>query len=104
MKRNRIRLTEGDLHRIVKESVKRALKKNRVNEGVEDETRFLPQLKRTYENLHREYERWQYANYKPQGMDDAIEAIIGAMQSVEDVINNIEPSDDIPTFEDPQQY
>jgi len=147
MKKKLIKLTESDLHRIVKESVNRVVEdtkaqrkkdpmnqwfkdmddiqkhrdnmkyitkggrkpkhwKQRTDEGlvIENEARFLPQLKRTYENLRREYERWQYADYKPQGMDDAIEAIIGAIQSVEDVINNIEPSDNIPTFEDPQQY
>ena len=99
MKRT-IRLTENDLHRIVNESVKRALSKNRVNEGVE---RFLPHLKRTYENLYREYENWQYSAYKPQGIDDAIDAIIEAMHRIKDIIKGIEPSDDIPTWEDPQK-
>ena len=74
------------------------------NEGIENETRFLPHLKRTYENLYREYEHWQYATYKPQGMDDAIDAIIAAMHSVQDIIREIEPDDNIPTWEDPQQY
>ncbi len=90
------RLTESDFHRIVKNSVKKVVNEN--------EARFLPHLKRTYENLRREYEHWQYANYKPQGMDDAIDAIIDAMHSVQDVIDDIEPSDNIPTWEDPQPY
>ena len=153
MNKKLIRLTESDLHRIVKESVyslledtkaqrkkdpmnqwfkdfdaaskhrenmeyienggrepnkhrknvAKALKKP-TNEGIENETRFLPHLKRTYENLYREYEHWQYATYKPQGMDDAINAIIAAMHSVQDIIREIEPNDNIPTWEDPQQY
>lgn len=104
-----IKLTESDLHRIVKESINTIVegtKAQRTGKGLvtENEARFLPHLKRTYENLYREYERWQYAKYKPQGMDNAISAIIEAMNSVEDVIKGIEPSDDIPTWEDPQQY
>ena len=147
MNKKLIRLTESDLHRIVKESIntivedtKAQRKKDPMNqwfkdmddaqkhrdnmeyitkggrkpkhwkqhtdEGlvIENEARFLPHLKRTYENLRREYEHWQYANYKPQGMDNAISAIIEAMHSVEDVIKGIEPSDNIPTWEGPQQY
>lgn len=95
-----IRLTESDLHRIVKESVYSLLEDTKPT----NETRFLPHLKRTYENLYREYENWQYATYKPQGMDDAIDAIIAAMHSVQDIIEEIEPDDNIPTWEDPQQY
>lgn len=98
-----IRLTESDLHKIIKESVNNIVKKM-ANESIENETRFLPHLKRTYENLYSEYEHWQYAAYKPQGMDDAIDAIIEAMHRIEDIIKGIEPSDDIPTWEDPQQY
>lgn len=99
-----VRLTESDLHRIVKETINTI--KAHTDKGLvtENEARFLPHLKRTYQNLYREYEHWQYAKYKPQGMDNAISAIIEAMNSVEDVIKGIEPSDDIPTWEDPQQY
>lgn len=147
MNKKHIRLTEQDLHRIVKESINTIVEdtkaqrkkdpmnqwfkdmddaqkhrdnmeyitkggrkpkhwKQRTDEGlvIENEARFLPHLKRTYENLRREYGYWQYANYKPQGMDNAISAIIEAMHSVEDVIKGIEPSDNIPTWEDPQQY
>ena len=141
MNKKPIRLTENDLHKIVKESVNKILNETkkkdpmsqwfkdmndiqkhrdnmeyitkggrkpkhwkRTNEGIENETRFLPHLKRTYENLYREYEHWQYATYKPQGMDDAIDAIIAAMHSVQDIIREIEPNDNIPTWEDPQQY
>lgn len=87
--KKRVRLTENDLHRIVKESVNTIVEET-------NEARFLPHLKKTYENLRHEYEHWQYANYKPQGMDNAIDAIIDAMHSVEDVIKGIEQSDDIP--------
>lgn len=141
MNKKLIRLTESDLHKIVKESVNKILNETKkkdpmqqwfkdmndiqkhrdnmeyitkggrkpkhlkpTNEGIENETRFLPHLKRTYENLYREYEHWQYATYKPQGMDDAIDAIIAAMHSVQDIIREIEPDDNIPTWEDPQQY
>ena len=37
-------------------------------------------------------------------MDDAINAIIEAMHSVQDIIREIELNDNIPTWEDPQQY
>ena len=105
MNKKLIRLTESDLHRIVKESVYSLLEYTKpTNEGIENETSFLPHLKRTYENLYREYEHWQYATYKPQGMDDAINAIIEAMHSVQDIIREIELNDNIPTWEDPQQY
>ena len=141
MNKKPIRLTENDLHKIVKESVNKILNETKkkdpmqqwfkdmndiqkhrdnmeyitkggrkpkhwkpTNEGIENETRFLPHLKRTYENLYREYEHWQYATYKPQGMDDAIDAIIAAMHSVQDIIREIETDDNIPTWEDPQQY
>ena len=55
----------------------------------ENESGFLPHLERTYRNLHSEYEKWQYASYKPQGMDEVINSIINAMHNVEDVIDNI---------------
>jgi len=76
-----VRLTEGDLHRIIKESINNVLNEN--------ESGFLPHLERTYRNLHSEYEKWQYASYKPQGMDEVINSIINAMHNVEDVIDNI---------------
>lgn len=148
MNKKLIRLTESDLHRIVKESVNRVLRedtkvqrkkdpmnqwfkdmdnaqklrdnmeyitkggrkpkhcKQRTDEGLvtENEARFLPELKRSYNNLRREYERWQYAYYKPQGMNDAIDAIIDAMHSVDDVIKSIEPRENLPIWDDPQPY
>lgn len=81
MKKQIVRLTEGDLHRIIKNSVNNVLNEN--------ESRFLTHLERTYRNLYREYEEWQYASYKPQGMDEVIDSIINAMHNVEDVIDNI---------------
>ena len=81
MKKQIVRLTEGDLHRIIKNSVNNVLNEN--------ESRFLTHLERTYRNLHSEYEKWQYASYKPQGMDEVINSIINAMHNVEDVIDNI---------------
>ena len=91
--KQRIRLSENDLHRIVKESVKNVLNEN--------DARFLPSLKKTYETLYHEYEKWQYSKYKPQGIDKAIYAIMAAMNQIQDVMSNIEPGDDIPTYEDP---
>lgn len=61
---------------------------------IENEARFL----------RREYEYWQYADYKPQGMNDAIDAIIDAMHSVDDVIKSIEPRENLPIWDDPQPY
>lgn len=91
-----IRLTESDLHRIVKESV------NKIVESADD-VRFLPYLQKTYSRLYHEYEVWQYATYKPEGMDDAIDAIIAAMHSVEDIIKRLQ-DDNIPIHEDPRPY
>lgn len=90
-----IRLTESDLHRVIAESVKRIM-----NEGDE---RFLPQLQQTYETLKREYEKWQYATYKAQGMDEAVDAILDAMHLVQDVIDRISPSEFDGEIDDPIQ-
>ena len=97
MNKKLIRLTESDLHRIVKESV------NRIVEGANDE-RFLPYLQKTYDRLETEYKNWQFATYKPQGIDDVIDAISAAMISVRDIIKKIESNDNIPTWEDPRPY
>lgn len=80
MKKKLIRLTEGNLHRIVKEAV----------DEVKDEKRFLPQLKETYQNLQREYRKWAYAKYKPADMDDAIDEICEAIFYVGDIIYRLE--------------
>lgn len=90
-----IRLTENDLHNIIVESVKGYL-----NEGDE---RFLPELQKTYETLHREYEKWQYATYKAQGMDVVLDDIINAMHSVKDVIDKLSPSEFDGEIDDPTQ-
>ena len=88
-------LTESDLHRVIAESVKRIM-----NEGDE---RFLPQLQQTYETLKCEYEKWQYATYKAQGMDEAVDAILDAMHLVQDVIDRISPSEFDGEIDDPIQ-
>lgn len=93
--KNRIKLSESTLKQIIAESMRKVMGENTV-----DEKRFLPILKKTYNNLYSEYERWQYAKYKPQGMDDAIEAIINAMHDVNDIIERIEPLPENPHLED----
>lgn len=95
MNKNRIKLNEAQLRKIVAESVKKVLGENTV-----DEKRFLPHLKKTYKNLYSEYEKWQYAKYKPQGMDDAIEAITDAMFEIKEIIERIEPLSEEPHLED----
>lgn len=95
MKKNTVKLNEAQLRQIVAESVKKVLGENTV-----DEKRFLPILKKTYNNLHSEYERWQYAKYKPQGMDKAIDAIIDAMFEIKEIIERIEPLPEEPHLED----
>lgn len=82
-------------HGNIAEGVKKVLGENTV-----DEKRFLPILKKTYNNLHSEYERWQYAKYKPQGMDKAIDAIIDAMFEIKEIIERIEPLPEEPHLED----
>lgn len=84
--KNKNKLNESTLKQIIAESMRKVL-----GENTEDEMRFLPILKKTYNNLYSEYERWQYAKYKPQGMDEAIDAIINAMLDVKDIIERIEP-------------
>ena len=93
--KNRIKLNEAQLRQIVAESVKKVLGENTV-----DEKRFLPVLKKTYKNLYSEYEKWQYAKYKPQGMDKAIDAIIDAMFEINEIIERIEPLPENPHLED----
>lgn len=78
-----LRLNESDLRGIVKESLNRML-----HEGDE---RFLPSLQKTYETLYHEYEKWQYATYKAQGMDDAVGAILEAANAVKDIIDRLSP-------------
>ena len=50
------------------------------------EKRFIHPLRKTYQSLYHEYESWQYAEYKPDGMDICIDKIIDAMHEVEDLI------------------
>lgn len=93
--KNRIKLNEAQLRQIVAESVKKVLGENTV-----DEKGFLPHLKETYKNLYSEYEKWQYAKYKPQGMDEAIDAISDAMFEIKEIIERIEPLPEEPHLED----
>ena len=74
-----------------------------LKESTGDE-RFLPQLKETYYNLYKEYEKWQYATYKPQGMDKAIDAIIEAQQTIKELIKSLESNGNVPAWDDPKQY
>lgn len=78
-----VRLTEADLHRVVTESVNRIL--------CEGDEKFLPSLQQTYDTLYHEYEKWQYATYKAQGMDDAVGAILEAANAVKDIIDRLSP-------------
>lgn len=93
--KNTIKLNEAQLRQIVAESVKKVLGENTV-----DEKRFLPDIKKTYKNLYSEYEKWQYAKYKPQGMDEAIGSIIDALLEMEKIIERIEPLPENPHLED----
>lgn len=87
MKKQVIRITEGDLHKIIKESVNKVLDES---EEKIPAHKFLPELNKTYTHLYREYSRWQYSPAKPEGMDEAIDAIINAMHVVQDIIHDIE--------------
>lgn len=51
---------------------------------------FIPALRSTLNALHKEYENWQYATYKPAGSDEMIEGIIDAMYAVRRLIDRIE--------------
>ena len=91
MKKNVVKINENTLKQIIAESMRTVLSENTV-----DEKRFLPALKQTYSNLYSEYEGWQYAKYKPQGMDEAIDAIIDAMHAIQEIIERIEPLPESP--------
>lgn len=93
--KNKIKLNESTLKQIIAESMRKVLGENTV-----DEKRFMPILKKTYNNLYSEYERWQYTKYKPQGMDEAIDAILNAMSAVNDIIERIEPLPENPHLDD----
>lgn len=82
---------------------------NKLNEseGKIPAHKFLPELNKTYNNLHREYSSWQYSPSKPKGMDVAIDAIIDAMHAVKDIIDNIKWEQEgkpIYDTDDPKQY
>lgn len=95
MKKNVVKLNEAQLRNLIAESVRKVMGENTV-----DEKRFLPILKKTYNNLYSEYEKWQYAKYKPQGMDKAIDAIMDAMFEINEIIERIEPLPENPHLED----
>lgn len=82
---------------------------NKLNESEENipAHKFLLELNKTYHNLHREYSKWQYSPAKPEGMDDAIDAIINAMHAVKDIIDDIKWEQEgkpIYDTDDPRQY
>lgn len=115
MAKKLVRLTESDLQNIIKESVNSILNEklygmNRLQNESEEKIpahKFLPELNKTYHNLHREYSSWQYSPAKPKGMDVAIDAIIDAMHAVKDIIDDIKWEQEgkpIYDTDDPQQY
>lgn len=127
MNNNRIRLTESQLRRIVKESVDSILKEGSkkkdpmaqwfndfnkaskyretmdyVNKGGrnplsknknenlnEGDVRFIPHLQRDIETLHSLYEKWQYAENKPEGIDDFIDAVLNAKHIMQDIKSSL---------------
>ena len=92
MNKDRIKLTESQLRQIIKESVDSILKesskkKDPLNNG---DARFIPLLKQDIGTLYSLYERWQYAKYKPEGIDAFIDAVINARLILEDIVSSLE--------------
>lgn len=54
------------------------------------DVRFIPDLQNDIETLHNLYERWQYATYKPDGIDDFVDAILDAKHLMEDIKSSLE--------------
>lgn len=57
-----------------------------LNEG---DVRFIPHLQRDIETLHSLYEKWQYAEKKPEGIDDFIDAVLNAKHIMQDIKSSL---------------
>ena len=99
MNKDRIRLTESQLRQIIKESVDSILKesskkKDPMSQWLNDfnnrDVRFIPLLKQDIYTLDSLLERWQYAKYKPKGIDAFIDAVINAKVMLEDMVYSLE--------------
>lgn len=51
--------------------------------------RFIDTLERTKHALHHEYEKWQYSEYKPKGIEEVVDSILDAKHKIEDIIDAI---------------
>ena len=54
------------------------------------DVRFIPHLQKDIETLQILYERWQYAQCKPDGIDDFVDAILNAKHIMEDIKSSLE--------------
>lgn len=78
MKKSTIKLSESTLRQIIAESVKKILKESANN--------FVPLISEDIETLKRMYEKWQYAKYKPEGIDGFIDTILEAKSILEKML------------------
>ena len=85
MKQNTIRINESQLRKMVAESVKNVL-----NES--SEQRFDSHIREDIATLQSIYEKWQYAIYKPEGIDEAIDAVLNAKMAFKELLHE-EPED-----------
>ena len=54
------------------------------------DVRFIPHLQKDIETLQILYERWQYVQCKPDGIDDFVDAILNAKHIMEDIKSSLE--------------
>ena len=86
MKKQVIRLTETDLHNVIKESVDKVLNETQLNElgGYSPNAGYVFKMQETYRILMKEYEKWKPAEYSIHGMDkilDSMSTTINVMRS-----------------------
>lgn len=65
------------------------LSKNKNENLNEGDVRFIPHLQRDIETLHSLYEKWQYAENKPEGIDDFIDAVLNAKHIMQDIKSSL---------------
>lgn len=96
MKQNKKTINEAQLRAIVSEAVKSVLKEETISQDITGNERFREPINKTLSQLHSIYETWQYAKYKPKGMDKVIDTIIDAMLKLKELLP---PTGDLGPYE-----
>ena len=93
MKKRLIRLTEGDLHRIVKEALDKA----------SNEKSWIPELEDAWYYLECVFKDLERAEVEVEGVQEILDKILDAKVSIKHLIDRIN-GDNIPTDEGPRPY